>query len=103
VFDSACANAVMSLAELYYLWYVLAWAKLGGGRGGRVPPTFSDGGDILCHVPHFFLFKFCVWRGFENKNDVCHVLCEELFMLGLYCLLFTAKTVCDAIKNKRHL
>jgi len=29
---------------------------------------------------HFFLFKFCIWRGFKNKN-VCHVLCEELFML----------------------
>jgi len=24
MFDSACANAVRSLAELYYLWYVLA-------------------------------------------------------------------------------
>jgi len=24
VFDSACANVVRSLAELYYLWYVLA-------------------------------------------------------------------------------
>ena len=30
--------------------------------------------------PHFFLFRFCIWRGFKNKN-VCHVLCEELFML----------------------
>jgi len=24
VFDSACANVVRSLAELYYLWYVAA-------------------------------------------------------------------------------
>jgi len=24
MFDSACANVVRSLAELYYLWYVLA-------------------------------------------------------------------------------
>jgi len=31
--------------------------------------------------PHFFLFTFCIWRGFKNKSDVCHVLCEELFML----------------------
>ena len=31
--------------------------------------------------PHFFLFRFCIWRGFKNKTDVCHVLCEELFIL----------------------
>jgi len=31
--------------------------------------------------PHFFLFRFSIWRGFKNKSDVCHVLCEELFML----------------------
>jgi len=31
--------------------------------------------------PHFFLFRFCIWRGFKNKSDVCHVLCEEFFML----------------------
>ena len=28
-----------------------------------------------------FLFRFCIWRGFKNKSDVCHVLCEEHFML----------------------
>jgi len=31
--------------------------------------------------PHFFLCRFCIWRGFKNKSDVCHVLCELLFML----------------------
>jgi len=31
--------------------------------------------------PHFFLFKFCIWRGFKTKSDVCHALCEALFML----------------------
>jgi len=31
--------------------------------------------------PHFFLFRFCIWRDFKNKSDVSHVLCEELFML----------------------
>jgi len=31
--------------------------------------------------PHFFLFRICIWRDFKNKIDVCHVLCEELFML----------------------
>jgi len=45
--------------------------------------TFSGWGYIICHVhPTFFLFRFCIWRGLRNKNDVCHVLCEELFMLG---------------------
>jgi len=23
---------------------------------------------------HFFVFRFCIWRGFKNENDVCHVL-----------------------------
>jgi len=32
-------------------------------------------------LPHIFQFKFCIWRGFKNKSDVCHVLCEELIML----------------------
>jgi len=30
--------------------------------------------------PHFFLFRFCIGR--VSKSDVCHVLCEELFMLA---------------------
>jgi len=30
--------------------------------------------------PHFFFFRFWIWRGFKNEI-VCHVLCEELFML----------------------
>ena len=33
--------------------------------------------------PHFFLFLFCIWKDFKNKSDVCHVLCEELFMLDV--------------------
>ena len=60
-----------------------SWAQFGGGHGGRVPHTFSDGGGIICHVPHVFLFRFCIWRGFKNKSDVCHVLCVELFMLDV--------------------
>ena len=31
--------------------------------------------------PHIFLYRFCIWRAFKNKSDVCYVLCEELFML----------------------
>jgi len=33
------------------------WAQLGGGHGGRVPPTFSDSGAIIYHIPHIFLFR----------------------------------------------
>jgi len=29
--------------------------------------------------PPTFFSLGCVWRGFKNKSDVCHVLCEELF------------------------
>jgi len=32
--------------------------------------------------PHIFS-TFCIWRGFRNESDVCHVLCEELFMLDV--------------------
>ena len=32
-----------------------AWAQLGGGQGGHVPPTFLGGGDIICFVPPTFL------------------------------------------------
>jgi len=50
---------------------------------GTCPPTFWDGGDITCHVrPHFSL-RVCSWRGFTSKCDVCHVLCEEFFMLDV--------------------
>ena len=31
--------------------------------------------------PHIFLFRFCIWRGFKHKSDVCHVSCEEVLML----------------------
>jgi len=52
-------------------------------RGTCVPHFFRRGGhDMPCPL-HFFLFRFCIWRGFKNKSDVCqycHVLCEELFM-----------------------
>jgi len=33
--------------------------------------------------PTTFFSRFFIQRGFKNKNDVCHILCEELFMLGI--------------------
>jgi len=56
------------------------WAQFDGGHGERIPHTFSDGGDIICHVPPLLLFRFCIWRGFKNKVMLV-TLCEELFML----------------------
>jgi len=32
--------------------------------------------------PHFSL-RVCIWRGCKTKCDVCHVLCEEVFMLDV--------------------
>ena len=47
------------------------------------PPRFLDGVDITRHASYIFLFRFCTWRGFKSKSNVCHVLCEELFMLSV--------------------
>ena len=55
--------------------------NLVGDTGDVSPPLFQTGGHNMPFPPHFFLFRFCIWRGFKNKSDVCHVLCEELFML----------------------
>jgi len=33
--------------------------------------------------PPLFSLRVCIWRGFKTKYDVCHVLCEEYFMLGI--------------------
>jgi len=43
--------------------------------------------------PHFFLFRLCIWRGFKNKSNVCHILCKELFKLDgrLYIAKFMLK------------
>ena len=59
----------------------LLLGSMGAIRWGKCTPTFSDGGDIICHVPHIFLLGFCIWRGFKIESDVCHFFCEELFVL----------------------
>jgi len=58
-----------------------SWAQFGGDTGDVSPILFQTGGHNMPCPPHFFLFRFCIWRGFENKCYVCHVLREELFML----------------------
>jgi len=47
---------------------------------GEVSPR-QWGYNMPCPF-HFFLSRFCIWSGFKNKSDVCHVLCEELYMLN---------------------
>jgi len=51
---------------------------------GNVSPHFFRRGDIICHIvpPHFFSYGLCLER-FQNQYDVCHVLCEEFFMLDV--------------------
>jgi len=56
--------------------------NLVGDTGDVSPHFFRRGGHNMPCPPNFFLFTFCMWRGFKNKSDVCHVLCEELFMLN---------------------
>ena len=53
------------------------------GTQGTCSLHFSDGVDMMYHAPHLFLVTFFIWRSFKNKSDVCHVLCEELFMLDI--------------------
>jgi len=52
--------------------------QFNGNADGR--NLVVDTGDIICHVPTLFRFTFCTRRGFQNKSDVFHVLCEELFI-----------------------
>jgi len=54
-----------------------------GDTGDVHPHFFQTIGIYYAMSPHIFLFRFCIWRGFKNKNDVCHVLCEELFILDV--------------------
>ena len=53
-----------------------------GDTGDVFSPLFKMG-DIICHVPALFLFRFCIWRGSKNKSDACDVLREVLFMLDV--------------------
>jgi len=58
------------------------WVQFGGGR---VPPTFSDGGDIVCHVPPtFFSLGFVV--GEVSKIKVMFVtFCVKSFFFHVRC------------------
>ena len=44
---------------------------------------FLRWGDIICHVPPLFLFRFRIWRDSTNESDVWHVLREVLFVLNV--------------------
>ena len=53
------------------------------GDTGDVSPHCFRRGDIICHVPPTFSRRVRIWRGVKTKCDVCHVLCEEFFMLNV--------------------
>jgi len=53
------------------------------GGHGDVFPYFFRWGDIIRQVPPLFLFRFYIWRSSKNKSDVCHILCEVLFMIDV--------------------
>jgi len=76
-------------------------------------------GTIICHVPHFFL-SVCIRRDFETNCEVCHVSCEEFFMLDVtqshvddrnrvwYCIadsdifiIFTSNMICSILQVSR--
>ena len=52
----------------------------GGRHGERVPSTLSGRGISHAMTPTFFSSGF-VFGEVSEISDVCHVLCEELFML----------------------
>jgi len=47
--------------------------------------------------PHSFPFKLCIWRDLKKEGDVCHVLCEELFMLDVRHSQVDAETEFDVV------
>jgi len=52
------------------------------GHGGRVPPLFPVGGYNMPYPSTFFSSGF-VFGEVPKISDICHVLCEVLFMLDV--------------------
>ena len=48
-----CPPWLRSWALVFEIMGAIRWGTRETG-----PPTFSDSGDIICHVPHIFLFRF---------------------------------------------
>jgi len=46
---------------------LIGMGEIWWGKQETCPPTCSGGGDIICHVPSLFLFRFCIWRSSKNK------------------------------------
>jgi len=42
--------------------------------------------------PSHFYLRVCIWRGFKTKCGVCHVLCEESFVLDVTCSYVDVET-----------
>jgi len=73
------ADGILNYNRLTVLMGAIWW----GTWGMCVPHFLRPGVHNMLGRPTFSSLLFClfIWRGFKNKSDVCHVLCEELFML----------------------
>jgi len=47
------------------------------GDTGVVYPHFFRWGDIICHVPQLYLFRFCIWR--SSKKMTFATFCVKFF------------------------
>ena len=56
--------------------------SIGWGTREMCPPLFQIGGYNMSCPPTFSL-RISVWRGIKTECDVCHVLCEEFFILDV--------------------
>ena len=74
------ANFFSDEVEVVSCSHIAGMGAIWLGTRGRVPPLFQTGGHNIPRPPTFFS-KFCIRKGFKNKSEVCHVLCEELFKL----------------------
>ena len=55
-------------------------AAMGTIRWGTRPPTFSDSGNIIHHVPHIFLFRF---RNLLVSHQVVHpTFCNKIALMA---------------------
>jgi len=56
--------------------------NLVGDTGDVSPHFFRRGGQNMA-CPPTFSRRVCIWRGFKTKCYICHVLCEEFFVLDV--------------------
>ena len=53
------------------------------GTPGTCPPTFLDVGGHNMPCSLTFFLRVCIRRDFKTNCEVCHVSCEEFFLLDV--------------------